>query len=175
MVPEDQLWQKIREWSFNDAFMKKLMPLCHTRIKTFGEFMELCHFFFINNMTYTDTLFTGGSLSKEKAAYILQCILWNLDELENWGRSGIEQASKTVAESFDLNHRKAIIPILYAAITGKHQGPPLYDSFELLGKDRCRARLLNSIDFLGGISNKKMDLLTKAWHKRTCKDLVTTP
>ena len=175
MVPEDQLWQKIREWSFNDAFMKKLMPLCHTRIKTFGEFMELCHFFFINNMTYTDPLFTVGGLSKERAAYTLQCILWNLDELENWGRSGIEQASKLVAEAFDVNHRKAIIPILYATITGKHQGPPLYDSFELLGKDRCRARILNSIDFLGGISNKKMDLLTKAWNKRSCKELGITP
>ncbi|MFS8564435.1 MAG: glutamate--tRNA ligase family protein [Rhabdochlamydiaceae bacterium] len=172
MVPENELWNKIREWSFNDAFMKQLMPLCHTRIKTFGEFMELCNFFFINHLAYTDSLFTAGSLTKEKASFLLQCILWNLDELENWGKSGIEQASKTVAEAFDVNHKKSIIPILYAAIMGKHQGPPLYDSFELLGKDRCRARLLNSIDFLGGISNKKMDLLTKAWARRTCKELV---
>lgn len=172
MVPENELWNKIREWSFNDAFMKQLMPLCHTRIKTFGEFMELCNFFFINHLAYADPLFTAGGLTKEKASFLLQCILWNLDELENWGKSGIEQASKTVAEAFDVNHKKSIIPILYAAIMGKHQGPPLYDSFELLGKDRCRARLLNSIDFLGGISNKKMDLLTKAWARRTCKELV---
>ena len=172
MIPEDQLWGKIREWSFNDEFMKKLMPLCHTRIKTFGEFMELCHFFFINHVPYADPLFTVAGLTKEKASYLLQCILWNLDELENWGRSGIEHASKTIAEVFDVNHKKVLIPILYATIMGKHQGPPLYDSFELLGKDRCRARLLNSIDFLGGISNKKMDLLTKAWNKRSCKDLI---
>ncbi len=172
MIPEDQLWDKIREWSFNDDFMKKLMPLCHTRIKTFGEFMELCSFFFINHIPYTEALFAVGSLSKEKASYSLQCILWNLDELENWERSGIEQASKTVAEAFNVSHKKAIIPILYATLMGKHQGPPLYDSFELLGKDRCRARLLNAIDFLGGISNKKMDLLTKAWSKKLFTDLL---
>ena len=43
-VPEVALWERIKEWSFNDAFMQKLMPLCHTRMKTFGDFMQLCDF-----------------------------------------------------------------------------------------------------------------------------------
>jgi glutamyl-tRNA synthetase len=154
--------------------MSKLMPLCHTRIKTFGEFMELCSFFFVNHLPYTPPIFAPGGLAPEKAAFILQTILWSLDEQENWGRSGIETASKEVAEAFGANHKKVLIPLLYAAIIGKHQGPPLYDSFELLGKDRCRARLLGSIEFLGGISNKKMDVLTKAWTKKDCKDLYSS-
>ncbi len=162
MVPEDQLWNRIRNWGFADDFMKKLMPLCHTRIKTFGEFLELCNFFFINHIPYTDALFTSIDTPKEKSAHIAQCILWSLDEQENWGRSGIEQASKDVATAFGMPHKK-VIPILYGAIMGKHHGPPLYDSFELLGKDRCRARLLQAIDFCGGISNKKMDALAKGW------------
>lgn len=163
MVPEDQLWNRIRTWGFSDEFMKKLMPLCHTRIKTFGEFMELCNFFFINHLPYTDTLFTFTETPKEKSAHILQCILWSLDEQENWGRSGIEEASKDVATAFNVSHKKVIIPALYGAIMGKHHGPPLYDAFELLGKDRCRARLLQAIDYCGGISNKKMDALAKGW------------
>ncbi|MGH2638420.1 MAG: glutamate--tRNA ligase, partial [Rhabdochlamydiaceae bacterium] len=52
-VPVDQLWTKIRNWGFNDEFMQKLMPLCHTRIKTFAEFIELCSFFFVNHLPYT--------------------------------------------------------------------------------------------------------------------------
>ena len=138
------------------------MPLCHTRIKTFGEFLELCNFFFINHIPYTDALFTTSDTPKEKSAHIAQCVLWSLDEQEDWGRSGIEQASKDVAAAFGVPHKK-VIPILYGAIMGKHHGPPLYDSFELLGKDRCRARLLQAIDFCGGISNKKMDALAKGW------------
>jgi len=168
-IPEDQLWERIREWGFSDAFMKKLIPLCHTRIKTFGDFMELCHFFFINHIPYQEALFTVAGLTKEQAAGMIQCLIWCLDGLENWGRTGIEQASKEVCEVFGVVHKKTAIPILYAALTGKHQGPPIYDAFELLGKDRCRARLLNAIDFLGGISNKKTDLLTKGWAKRDCK------
>lgn len=171
MVPENQLWEKIRAWSFNDTFMQKLMPLCHTRIKTFGDFMELCSFFFINHIPYAFELLTPAGISKELSAYILQALIWSLDEQENWGRVGIEKASKDVSEAFGVVHKKVTIPILYGAITGKHQGPPLYDAFELLGKDRCRARLLNAIDFLGGISNKKMDALTKGWVKRDCKGL----
>lgn len=171
-VPENQLWEKIRNWGFNDAFMQKLMPLCHTRIKTFGEFMELCDFFFVNHLTYAQTLFTPTNLAPEKSAFLLQAIVWSLDEQENWGRSGIEAASKEVSEVFGAHHKKVIIPILYGALTGKLQGPPLYDSFELLGKDRCRARLLNAIEFLGGISSKKMDLLSKGWAKRQCQELM---
>ena len=88
------------------------------------------------------------------------------------GDGGIEKASHDVADAFGANHKKVIIPILYGALTGKRQGPPLYDSVEILGKDRTRARLLRAIEFLGGISNKKMELLTEGWDKRDCKELL---
>ncbi len=95
-----------------------------------------------------------------------------MDEQENWGRSGIEKAAHDVAELFGVNFKKIIIPVLFGTFTGKRQGPPLFDSVDILGKDRARARLLNAIDFLGGISNKKMDALNKAWIKKDCKDLM---
>ncbi len=174
-IPENALWDRIKQWSFNDAFMQKLMPLCHTRIKTFGEFMELCSFFFINHVPFSEEALCPASLTKEKVCYLVQAILWNLDEQECWGREGIEKASHTVAEVFGVNHKKALIPILYATITGRRQGPPLYDSFEILGKDRARARMLNAIEFLGGISNKKMDMLNKSWAKKDGKELMQTP
>ncbi len=170
-ISENQLWDKLKEWTFNDASMQKLMPLCHTRIKTFGDFMELCQFFFINHIPYQKSLFTVGGLDEEKAAFVMQAIIWSMDNQENWGRPGIEQASHRVAEVFGIHHKKAVMPVLYSAITGKHQGPPLFDSVELLGKERTRARLLRAIDFLGGISNKKMDALTKAWEKGDGKAL----
>lgn len=52
--------------------------------------------------------------------------------------------------------------------------PPLFDSVELLGKDRTRARMLQAIEFLGGISNKNLSALTKAWQKQAGSDLFTT-
>jgi glutamyl-tRNA synthetase len=171
-IPESQLWDKIKEWSFNDAFMQRLMPLVHTRIKTFGDFMELCYFFFVNHLSYDEASLCPGQLAKEKICFLLQSIIWSLDEQENWGKTGIEKASHDVADCFGVNYKKIVIPLLYVAITGKRQGPPLFDAVEILGKDRVRARFLNAIDFLGGISNKKMDVLTKCFAKRDCKELI---
>ncbi len=173
-ISETQLWERIKEWTFNDSFMQKLMPMVHTRIKTFAEFMELCGFLFIHHLPYTDELLCPAALAKEKAAFLLQAIIWSLDEQENWKREGIEQAIRSISEIFGVHLKKVMIPLLYGAITAKKQGPPLFDSFDILGKDRCRARLLNAIEFLGGISNKKTDQLSKAWAKKDCKELMLT-
>ncbi len=171
-IPESQLWERMKQWTFNDAFMAKLMPLCHTRIKTFGDFMDLCGFFFINKINYTEELLCSGLTQKEKIPLLLQAIIWSLDEQENWGRTGIEKAAHDVSQTFGVHFKKLMIPLLYGTFTGKRQGPPLFDSVDILGKDRSRARLLSAIEFLGGISNKKMDLLTKAWSKKDGRELM---
>lgn len=171
-IPVDKLWERLKAWSFNDNFMQSLMPLCHSRIKTFGDFMELCDFFFINNLRYTPELFASKELQPDQLCMVLQAIIWSMDEQENWGSAGINHASRQVGELFGVNHKKVIMPLLFASIMGKLQGPPLFDSVGLLGKDRTRARLLRSIEFMGGLSNKKSDALKKAWDKRDCKPLL---
>lgn len=171
-IPQDKLWGKIKNWGFSDEWMEKLMPLCHTRIKTFGEFMELCYFFFVNHLEYSESLLCPKGIKGDLVCYLLQGIIWNMDEQENWGKEGVEKASHKVAEVFGVNHKKIIIPILYGAITGKNHGPPLYDAVQLLGKERARARFLQAIEFLGGISNKKMADLTRAWQKGDAKELM---
>lgn len=172
-IPENMLWERLKDWSFNDEYMRKLMPLIHSRIKNFGDFMDLCDFFFINNLRYTQEMFSIKEISPEQACFILQAMIWHMDDNEDWGSSGVHQASRTVAETFGVNHKKVVMPLLFASLMGKTQGPPLFDSAGLLGKDRVRARLLRSIEFLGGISNKKGDALKKAWEKQDCKDLMT--
>ena len=162
-IPETDLWAKIKEWGFSDKRMEKIMPLIHTRIKTFGEFMELCSFFFINHIELSEELLTPKGVDNNQSAQILQCMIWSMEQQENWGRDGFEKASRDVAEFFEVNHKKIVMRILFCAITGKHQGPPLFDSVDILGKDLTRARLLSAIEFLGGISNKKMAELTKRW------------
>ncbi|MCE2982656.1 MAG: glutamate--tRNA ligase [Parachlamydia sp.] len=172
-IPVDQLWKRMKEWLFNDDFMQRLMPLCHARIKTFGDFMDLFDFMFINHIRYNDALFAVKELSKESASTLLQAIIWNLDEMENWAGDGMNQASRHVAERFGVNHKKVIMPLLFASLMGKTQGPPLFDSVTLLGKDRTRARLLKAIEFLGGLSNKKQYLTKKAWDDKSNPTLAS--
>lgn len=170
-IPEEKLWDRIKQWGFQDDFMQKLMGLAHTRIKTFADFMELCQFFFIHHIPLSEENLTPKGISGTKAACLLQAIIWHMEEIEDWGRTGIDAASRKGAELFGVNHKKVVMPILFTALTGKQQGPPLFDSVAILGKDRTRARLLQAIEFLGGISNKKMGELTKGWQQQDCSEI----
>ncbi|MBT3394710.1 MAG: glutamate--tRNA ligase [Waddliaceae bacterium] len=164
-IPEGSLWDRIKGWGFSDEAMAKLMPLCHTRMKTFSEFIELCGFFFTTHIPYSEELLCPKSLSPEQSCSMMYEMIWHMEKNEDWGSSGIEAASKAAAEHFEVNHKKVIMPILFAAIMGKKQGLPMFGSVEVLGKDRARARLLLAIEFLGGLSKKKIDKLKKSWDR----------
>lgn len=172
-IPEDKLWDRLKEWRYNDQFMGKLMPLCHTRIKTFGDFMNLFDFMFINHLKYSDDIFSKKGLEKIQACYILQSMIWQLEDSNDWSAQGIQQASRDVAEILGINHKKALMPVLFASLMGRNQGPPLFDSAEILGKDIVRARFLSSMQFLEGISNKKMHSFKKAWDTKDAKEVFT--
>ncbi len=163
LIPQENLWNRIQQWGFSEAFMQKLMPLVHSRIQTFGDFMDLCQFFFINKLTYREEDLCPRKLEAPTSAAILQAHIWHMEGNEDWGATGFEKASRELAERFSIHYKKDLIPLLFTTIMGKRTGPPLFDSVELLGKDRTRARLLQAIAFLGGISNKKMSALKKAY------------
>jgi glutamyl-tRNA synthetase len=171
-IPPDELWNRLEQWHFDSEFMRKLMPLIHTRLKTFGDFIKLCDFFFINDLGLTPQLLLPKQTLPETASALLQCLIWGLDESEDWSGASLERISHQAAEAFDVHHKKIVIPLLFTSIMGKNQGPPLYDSVTLLGKDRTRVRLMQAIEALGGISGKKQDKLKKSWEKKDCRDLT---
>ena len=86
-IPEGNLWERIANWGFQDQFMKRIMPLIHTRIKTFGEFMELCSFFFVNHLNYNiEDLYVEG-LKKEILAAIYQVFIWEVEKEDCWEKT----------------------------------------------------------------------------------------
>lgn len=171
-IPVENLWDRLKTWCFPEDKMRALMPLVHTRIQTFGDFFELCDFFFIHHLKYTQELFSVKGANAEQSCYLLQAMIWHMESNESWDRSGFEAASRAVAEVFGAHHKKVIIPLLFAALMGKRQGPPLFDSAHILGKDLTRARLLGAIEFLGGLGVKKVDHLKKLWEAKDCRALM---
>lgn len=162
-VPEENLWDRICEWGFKEEWMRMLMPLCQTRIKTFAEFFELAGFFFIYHIPLTQEMLTPREVTPEQSATALQALIYGMDKSQNWAKEGIESAVKAVTTHYKIHLKKEMMPILYMAITGKKSGLPFYRCFELLGKDRARARLLNAIEVLGGLSKKALSNLEKEW------------
>lgn len=166
-IPQENLWQRLKQWNFSDAFMERLMPLCHHRLKTFGDFMALCDFFFINHLNYTPELFAIKNVPNDLACRILQTMIWHMEEGDDWSSAKLNEASRVASAFLDVNHKKGVMPLLFATLMGKTQGPPLFDSAEILGKDITRARFLTAMEFLGGLSNKDLAALKQAWVERT--------
>ena len=164
LTPE-KLWQTLRGWMFSDELMLKLMPLCHTRIKTLSEVMELSDFLFVDQLAYTMELLCPKTLSLGQTRHVLQTIVWQLDELEDWASTGVDKACRALAERWNLPLKKAIIPIFYASLMSKRHGLPLFESADLLGKERMRIRFLRASEFLGVLSAKELKELKSAWTK----------
>ncbi|KKM14527.1 hypothetical protein LCGC14_1705230 [marine sediment metagenome] len=171
-LSEKDLLNKLKAWQFNDEFFQKILPLCHTRMKTLTEFFELVDFMFINHLNYTDELFTPKKITKDEAIFILYTFMMLLEKQDILKSENIEKASHELSNLFQINHKKIVMPLLFAAIQGKKFGPPLFKSAEILKKDRIRARLLTAIEFLGSISNKKIALLKEELQKNDLSGFI---
>ena len=162
LAPES-LFQGMKKWLLNDDYLSRIIPLMQPRMDTFGDFMERCAFFFARKVTFEAQDLVPKKRKPEEVVQVFQTVLWSLEELDSWDGHLVESALKRVAEYWGWPIRDITSP-LFTAIMGQRVGPPLYESTALLGIDLTRARLLQAIEALGGLSKKKAARLEKDWH-----------
>jgi glutamyl-tRNA synthetase len=76
-----------------------------------------------------------------EAGPVLDAAVNALDAVQDWTTDNIETALKVaLLENLELKPRKAFGPIR-VAVTGASVSPPLFESLELLGRDRSLDRL----------------------------------
>lgn len=113
--------------------------LIQTRIVVLGDAWDLVKFF--NDDAY---VIDGKSAAKElkpEAAEVLDATLSALAGVGEWNTANIEAALKAaLLDGLELKPRKAFGPIR-VAVTGATVSPPLFESMELLGRERSLARL----------------------------------
>jgi glutamyl-tRNA synthetase len=77
----------------------------------------------------------------EDSKSVLDASIEALSELGEWSTAAIEHALKAaLVDGLGLKPRKAFAPVR-VAVTGRTVSPPLYESMELLGRERSLARL----------------------------------
>ncbi|ANH78356.1 glutamate--tRNA ligase [Candidatus Chlamydia sanziniae] len=150
----EQLLAELKNWLFNDEFFLKILPLCQSRITTLAEFVNLTAFFFSGIPSYSLEELLPSGLSSDKAGILIYSYIKYLEKTDLWVKEQFYLGSKWLAEAFQVQHKKIVVPLLYVAITGKKYGLPLFDSLEILGKPRARARLSYAQNVLGGIPKK---------------------
>jgi len=123
----------------DDAGFTAAAHLVQTRIVVLGDAWDLLKF--LNDDEYAiDPKAAAKELGPDGIA-VLDAALAALDGVADWTVEQIEAALKTaLVEDLALKPRKAFGPLRVAA-TGTTVSPPLFESLELLGRDRTLRRL----------------------------------
>jgi glutamyl-tRNA synthetase len=123
----------------DDAGFAEAAKLVQTRIVVLGDAWGLLKF--LNDAEFTLDEKSAAKELRADAVPVLDAALAALDGVGEWSTAGIEAALKSaLLETLELKPRKAFGPIRVAA-TGAAVSPPLFESLELLGRERSLARL----------------------------------
>lgn len=122
----------------DDGFVEAA-ALVQTRIVVLGDAWELLKF--LDDASFALDEKSAAKELRADAVPVLDAALAALDATGDWTTEGIEAALKAaLLERLELKPRKAFGPIR-VAVTGASVSPPLFESMELLGRDRSLARL----------------------------------
>ncbi|MFN0071544.1 MAG: glutamate--tRNA ligase [Chloroflexota bacterium] len=126
--------------SSEPAYLRAIMPLVQERLKRLSETPELIDFFFIDSQDYDNGLLIPKGLDAAGALNALEATLGPLDTVASWDRDTLERAIRPLAEELGVKTGQLFM-ILRVAITFRTQAPPLFETMEVLGPIRTRARV----------------------------------
>ena len=131
-----------------DAQFAEAARLVQTRIVVLGDGWELLKF--LDDDAYAIDEKAAAKELGPDAGPVLDASLAALDGVGDWSVENIETALKTtLIDEMGLKPRKAFGPIRVAA-TGSSVSPPLFESLELLGRDRSLNRLQQARNRVAG-------------------------
>ncbi|MGB2720543.1 MAG: glutamate--tRNA ligase [Rhodococcus sp. (in: high G+C Gram-positive bacteria)] len=136
LVAQGHLTEPVDEKTFAVA-----ADLVQTRIVVLSDAWGLLKFLFVDEAGFEiDPAAAAKNLGAD-AAPVLDATIEALTALQTWTTADLEATLKdALIEKLELKPRKAFAPIR-VGVTGSHISPPLYESMELLGREKTLARL----------------------------------
>ena len=125
------------------AVVKSAAPIIQERISTLAQASEMLKFLFMKNFEVDAEELP--KLREAQAQEILKKSLEVLEPISDWRGELIETALRTaLLDGMGLKPRIAF-SALRVAVTGSHISPPLFESMELLGRERSISRIKQGI------------------------------
>lgn len=128
--------------------LKRIVPHIQERMKTLKDAKDQIAFLFTDDITYDPKDLVPAKRDPAGTVEALAKVTVHLRYLEPFIATRIEAALKAVAEEMDWKQGDVNKPVRLA-ITGRTIGPPLYESLEVLGRDRSLQRIEGAMDALG--------------------------
>jgi glutamyl-tRNA synthetase len=127
-----------RPEAFDPRVFAAVAPLAQTRIAVLSEIVEYVDFLFLDEPVRDEA--SWAKAMKEGAANILDAAAAAFGALEEWSAEALKAALEEIGQSRGLKLGKTQAPVR-VAVTGRSVGLPLFESIEVLGRERTMARL----------------------------------
>jgi glutamyl-tRNA synthetase len=122
-------WLEEQGIDWSKETVRATAPIVQEKIEKFAQYPDFVRFFFEDVEPPVD-------LDKD----VCRAAAEHLATLEPWEASAIEEALRALAETLGQKPRQAFQPIRLA-VTGSKVSPGLFESLELLGREKSLARL----------------------------------
>ncbi len=124
------------------GLVARAVPLLQERIRTLAEAADMAGFLFAERVepSLGDLLGKKFAGTPGEAGRALSAALERLQGLEEWTAQALEGALRPLAAELGLKTGDLFM-LLRVAVTGRTVSPPLFQSMELLGRERTLGRL----------------------------------
>jgi glutamyl-tRNA synthetase len=128
------------------ALIGAAAPLVQERSGDLAEAADMLAFLFIPEDKFEVEAEAAERSLGADAAPVLEAAQAALDGVGSWTGPAIEDALRTaLVEKMGLKPRAAFGGAVRVAVTGRRVGPPLFESTELLGRERALSRLSRAL------------------------------
>jgi glutamyl-tRNA synthetase len=129
--------------------LEAIAPLAQERMVVLSDAVGLLGFLFTDDVPI-DPAAAEKQLAGADAAEVLDAATAALDGLTDWTAAAIETALKeALVDGLGRKPRQAFGPVR-VAVSGRTVSPPLYESIEILGRERTLARIGAARQVAGG-------------------------
>jgi glutamyl-tRNA synthetase len=136
--------------------VRRLLPLVRERIKRLDEVAPMTEGFFVDELPYAAADLLGKRFRDNAAGAreALRSAEERAQSVASWEHEALEAAFRALAEELELKAGDLFM-LLRVAVTGRPISPPLFESMELLGRERCLRRLTAAAAVLKGADQRR--------------------
>jgi glutamyl-tRNA synthetase len=137
-LPPEEFVARSLDW-FRETW-EPIAPLIQERARTLGDVAKMVDFLYLDEPTVDPAAWDKGVRRQPAFGVILDLALGAFATCE-WDAATLHQVTQQIGETAGVPQLgKAQAPIRLA-VTGRDVGPPLFESLQLLGRERSLARL----------------------------------
>jgi glutamyl-tRNA synthetase len=153
LLTTDDLARRIKPYFTNAGYevdnltLAKVTPLIRERLITLDDCLAFAAFFFEEDVRPIPEELIAKGLDAKQSADVARKSLEILSALPDLSHDTAEPAMRAYVESSGLNANQ-VFGTMRVAITGQKVSPPLFESMEIIGREKVLKRLQNAVSML---------------------------